>query len=74
MTENVLTEDKYGKSALLPMAIKIPFFFFFFFSSRIFLLSSLYVRFELIASRHACDELVNSPSNIVVFLSRCYSI
>ena len=29
MTENVLTEDKYGKSALLPMAIKIPFFFFF---------------------------------------------
>ena len=30
MTENVLTEDKYGKSALLPMAIKIPFFFFFF--------------------------------------------
>ena len=58
MTENVLTEDKYGKSALLPMAIKIPFFF-----SRIFLLSSLYVRFELIASRHACDELVNSPSN-----------
>ena len=54
MTENVLTEDKYEKSALLPMAIKIPFFFFF---SRIFLLSSLYVRFELIASRHACDEL-----------------
>ena len=65
MTENVLTEDKYGKSALLPMAIKIPFFFFF---SRIFLLSSLYFRFELIALRHACDELVNSPSNIVVFL------
>ena len=29
MTENVLTEDKYEKSALLPMAIKIPFFFFF---------------------------------------------
>mgnify|MGYP000135061108 CR=1 FL=1 len=73
MTENVLTEDKYGKSALLPMAIKIPFFFFFFFS-RIFLLSSLYVRFELIALRHACDELVNSPSNIVVFLSRCDSV
>ena len=70
MTENVLTEDKYGKSALLPMAIKIPFFFF----SRIFLLSSLYVCFELIASRHACDELVNSPSNIVVFLGRCDSI
>ena len=70
MTENVLTEDKYEKSALLPMAIKIPFFFF----SRIFLLSSLYVRFELIASRHACDELVNSPSNIVVFLGRRDSI
>ena len=68
MTENVLTEDKYRKSALLPMAIKIPFFFFFF--SRIFLLSSLYFRFELIALRHACDELVNSPSNIVVFLGR----
>ena len=33
MTENVLTEDKYGKSALLPMAIKIPFFFFFFFEN-----------------------------------------
>ena len=70
MTENVLTEDKYGNSALLPMAIKIPFFFF----SRIFLLSSLYVRFELIALRHACDELVNSPSNIVVFLGRRDSI
>ena len=71
MTENVLAEDKYGKSALLPMAIKIPFFFFF---SRIFLLSSMYVCFELIASRHACDELVNSPSNIVVFLGRRDSI